>query len=434
MENNNEQTIAAPKPDKHIWGIYIALLIISVIELYSASSREVVASSSMGVFGPLLRHVGTLGMGFLIILGLQRVHWRYIYVPSFLFAILSFLAAVYCLAFGKNINGAIRSFSFLGFSVQPAELLKISVVFVVAMIAQRTQMKGGGVTNKGVAWMAAIVMLFGGLLYNQGLTNTILLMGISMSMFLISGMQWKKLAVVLGVYLICFGVFKTISDSRKEAVAAAAVENVSENMHADDRAIAIAGKREGTWANRLDRWRDTTPKYQRKITKENRQEMYAYMAQANGGIFGVFPGNSRETARLPLAFSDYIYSIIVEDLGLVGGIVVLILYLWLMARASIIAARCNNAYPAFLVLGMAVMIVIQALFHIAIVTGVFPVSGQPLPLISKGGSSILVTSVAFGIMLSVSRYAAKSTSRKEELRAAEDDIPEDLLTKNPTQL
>ncbi len=185
-----------------------------------------------------------------------------------------------------------------------------------------------------------------------------------------------------------------------------------EMVHEADKANGTSGKRQGTWAKRLERYFDNQPKYLKEINAQNRQEMYSYMAQANGGVFGVFPGNSRETARLPLAFSDYIYSIIIEDMGLIGGLVVLVLYLWLMARASGIAARCTRAFPAFLVLGMAVMIVIQALFHIAIVTGVFPVSGQPLPLISKGGSSILVTSIAFGIMLSVSRHTARTGKKR----------------------
>lgn len=416
------------KGDKHIWGIYIALLILSVVELYSASSREV-ASSSMGVFGPLVRHMAMLGMGLLIILGLQRIHYRHFYSWSVLFVLLSIVAMVYCMFWGEIINGARRSFSFLGFSVQPSEMLKISAVFIIAIVAHRTQMKGGGVTNAGVIIMASVVMLFSGMLIKQGLTNTLLLMGISLSMFLISGVQWRKFFAVLGVYCVCFGVFYVISKSHSDPEPETTSITAS---HESDQANATAGHRRGTWGKRLERYFDSEPKYLKEINAQNRQEMYSYMAQANGGILGVFPGNSRETARLPLAFSDYIYSIIIEDLGLVGGLVVLILYLWLMARASGIAARCTRAYPAFLVLGLAVMIVIQALFHIAIVTGVFPVSGQPLPLISKGGSSIMVTSIAFGIMLSVSRHTAR-TGKKDALKAEIDSLPEDLRTVNPTQ-
>ncbi|MDE6176158.1 MAG: FtsW/RodA/SpoVE family cell cycle protein, partial [Paramuribaculum sp.] len=157
--------------------------------------------------------------------------------------------------------------------------------------------------------------------------------------------------------------------------------------------------------------------------------MHGYMAQANGGFWGVLPGNSRETQRLPLAVSDYIYAVIVEEWGLIGGIGVLILYLWLLGRASSIASRCNQRFAALLVIGMAVMIVLQALFHMAIVTGVFPVSGQPLPLISKGGTSILVNSMAFGVMLSVSRYGIH-TGRKQDERDERESLPESLRSAN----
>lgn len=190
-----------------------------------------------------------------------------------------------------------------------------------------------------------------------------------------------------------------------------------------------------TWVARLQRHSndDEIPKYMQPINDLNRQEMYGYMAQAHGGIGGVLPGNSRETARLPLAFSDYIFSIIVEEWGLVGGLVVMVLYLILLARASSIASRCNQRFAALLVIGMAVMIVLQALFHMAIVTGFFPVSGQPLPLISKGGTSILITSAAFGVMLSVSRFGVR-TGRKQDEREENAALPDSFRSANPTQL
>ena len=158
------------------------------------------------------------------------------------------------------------------------------------------------------------------------------------------------------------------------------------------------------------------------------------MAQANGGIHGVGPGNSREASRLPLAFSDYIFAIVVEELGMIGGLAVLLLYLWLLARAAGIASRCSITYPALIVMGMAVMIAFQALFHMGIVTGVFPVSGQPLPLISKGGTSIFVTCVAFGIMLSVSRTASRHGNKKQDISEEKESLPEQLRDENKMQL
>ena len=123
----------------------------------------------------------------------------------------------------------------------------------------------------------------------------------------------------------------------------------------------------------------------------------------------------------------------VEEFGFVGGFLLLMVYLSLLARAGNIASRCKRSYPALLVIGMAVFIVLQALIHMAIVVGVSPVSGQPLPLISKGGSSILITSLAFGIMLSVSRFAARNDQSKE-IKAEGDLLPEELHAENPAQL
>ena len=165
------------------------------------------------------------------------------------------------------------------------------------------------------------------------------------------------------------------------------------------------------------------------IDDYNRQVVFAKISQANGGVLGQGPGNSRESARLPLAFSDYIYSIIVEDTGLVGGVCLLILYLFLLARAGRIAYKCSRAFPAFLIMGCAVLIVFQALVHMAIVTGLFPVSGQPLPLISKGGTSVLVMSAAIGIMISVSRFAV-TNGNKNQIRQEIKELPEDMQAAN----
>lgn len=396
------------KGDKHLWGIYILLVVISVIELYSASSREV-NSAGMGVYGTIIRHGAMLLAGFGIIYALQRTHYRTIlrWIPAFV--ILSIGMMVYTIFCGNYINGARRSFNIFFISIQPAEFLKLSAAMIVALITSRFQLKGGGVRTSAVAAAAGIILLFGVMLVPQGLTNTLLLMCIAGSMLIIGGAGVKKLLIVLAVFVGCFGIYLVAGN------------------HEHSRA--------GTWGERVESYlASDKPKYEQKITSENRQEMLGYIAQAHGGVTGVLPGNSRETSRLPLAFTDYIYSIVVEELGLVGGIVVIVLYLWLMGRAFSIASRCSRAFPALLVIGMALTIVFQALFHICIVTGVIPVSGQPLPLISKGGSSILVTSIAFGIMLSVSRFAVRTGSKKRDIKNEIDVLPEEIRADNPSQL
>ena len=416
------------KADKYIWAIYIALLAISVVELYSASSREVQASN---VFGPLIRHSMMLLLGFGVTLGLSRMKFKWLIPITPVFVGFALVIAVYVLFKGQIINGARRSMSLFGIALQSAELLKLAVVLVIAYVVAFNQEKRG-VTTRGVVYCAAFVLLASGLLFSQGLTNTLLLMGISMAMMLIGGIQLKKFLLVL----VCYGaigaagaLYKSSHDKMSEEEIAYITET-GKNFKGEKATI----DRQTTQMGRVKRWLgvgDTVPKYAQPITALNRQEMYSFMAQANGSGHGVLPGHSRETARLPLAFSDYIYAIIVEDWGFIGGFLLLALYLALLGRAGAIAANCRSALPTLLIMGMAVFIVLQALFHMAIVTGVFPVSGQPLPLISKGGSSILVTSIAFGIMLSVSRTAVKRDESTQAIRAEIAELPSGMIAANP---
>lgn len=424
------QKAPLPKADKYIWAIYIAILVISVIELYSASSREVTASN---VFGPLIRHCEMLGLGMVFTIALSRMHYRWLIPITPIFVLITLLLGFYVLFKGDIINGARRSTTLMGIAIQPAELLKLSVVLIIALVMSKNKLKMG-VKTRGVVISAAFVLLCGGLLFSQGLTNTLLLMGISFAMMLIAGVEWKKFGIVLLAYAVLGGGAVMLKHESKPEYSEAEVQHIQEtgkNFAGEETTIS----RDGTQQSRISQWlgNDSVPKYDEVITSKNRQEQYSYMAQANGGIIGQLPGNSRETARLPLAFSDYIFAIVVEDWGLLGGLGLLALYLWLLARAGAIASRCSRAFPALLVLGMAVLIVLQALFHMAIVTGVFPVSGQPLPLISKGGSSILATSIAFGIMLSVSRFAVQTDSRKD-INAEIMKLPADMAAENASRL
>lgn len=435
MSDTTAQTAAEEQPrrtDHQIWGIYILLCIVSIVELYSASSHEVTATN---IFGPILRHVMFLLVGLGIMLALQRTHYKYFLRWIWPFAIVSAVLMVITLLFGDYINGARRSISLGPIAIQPAEMVKISVVLVIASVLSRSQMKGEtDVTNKGLAQVCAACAVACALLVSQGLTNTLLLMAIAMSMMLIGGISAKKFFIIMAIFAVCGGLFVGYKIMKSAGKAEEKTETVYTPIEGTDVQAIISGGasaagRGSTWKARIERYLNRE-KYKEPITDQNQQEQYSYIAQAHGGVFGVMPGNSRETARLPLAFSDYIYAIIIEELGLVGGICVLILYLWLLARAGRVAYRCQTAFPALLVMGMAVFITFQAVFHMCIVTGVFPVSGQPLPLISKGGTSILITSMALGIMLSVSRFAARKGKKaeiKEELQA----LPGEVSAENP---
>ncbi len=420
----NESNIPQTKPkaiasaDKHIWGIFIALCIISTIELYSASSREV-SGSSIGVMGPILRHLMMLGGGTLIVWLFSRRHYSDFIPFTIGFSLLSVAMMVTVMICGDYINGARRSLTILGIGIFPAEMVKLSAVLMIALVMTwNPDTKKVGVTSRAVVWSGFIVLLLSSLLIEQGLTNTLLLLSISYSMMIVGGVKVKHLIILTLVYIAlgaAFLAFVKISNSGRFETWVARLER-----HGNTK--VIEGKEV-----KVDPW-EIEP------TGKNRQEILSYMAQAHGGIHGVGPGNSREASRLPLAFSDYIFAIIVEELGLIGGIVVLVLYLWLLGRASGIASHCTRTYPALVVIGMAVMIAFQALFHMAIVSGAFPVSGQPLPLISKGGTSILVTAIAFGIMLSISRTATRQGGKKQDIREEFEALPEQFGGENKMQL
>lgn len=427
-----------PRRDPAIWGIYAFLIFVSIVELFSASSREIVGGN---ILGPISRHAFLLFIGFIIMICLQRIHYRHFYRWTYVIVGLSVLSVFYTMFFGVVINGARRAFSLFGLcTVQPSELIKFSAALIIARLLcnYRVHYKKGLIeeykryNHRLVAVVAGIVLFFGALLIKQGMTNTLLMMVISTAMMIIGGVRWKELFCVWGVYAVIAGgyYFVKYSDVGEKMFGTEQAEGMS-----DAEAIASGREfdRQATHKNRISNFL-RPDKYKDKITSDNAQEMYSFIAQANGGVVGRFPGNSRETARLPLAFSDYIYAIIIEDTGLIGGAFLLFAYLCLLWRAGYIASQCKKAFPALLVIGMAVFIVCQALVHMGIVTGCLPVSGQPLPLISKGGSSVIVTSIALGMMLSVSRFAL----RKGQHQEANDRIArlsdDDAMPDNPTQV
>lgn len=403
-----------PKADNYIRGAYIALICISVVEFYSASSTTIRGGA---IFMPIISHVIMLLIGLMMMFIVSRIHYRMFKLIIPIFALISVVAMLYTIFFGDIINGARRSFYLFGFMVQPPEFIKLSSALLTALIMAETQLPDrAGVSNKGIIVSAIMILIFGGLLFSDGLTNTILMMAISMSVMLIGGIGVKKFMIVILVYALvgACGVYYKLSSSKEskkedntELLASVDVK-VNDNTAVETSDKEGVSDRTGVWWWRLLDFfsdNDSIPLYEQTIDSKNAQKMYSYLAQAHGGVLGVMPGNSRENTRLPLVFSDYIYALIIEDFGLVGGIMVLLIYIFLFLRAGDLSRQCKNAFPKLLIISCATMIIFQALFHMSIVTGAFPVSGQQLPLISRGGTSILITSIAFGIMLSVTRFA-----------------------------
>ena len=431
--------------DPWIWGIYIMLIVISLVETYSAASREVV---KMGVYMPILKHILFLMIGGGLLLATYRIPYtnkKYLIFYTVGLTAISILLLIYVLFFGENYNNAQRSFRVLGISVQPFEIAKLAVVLCLSLVLSRTQ-KGNGVSNNGVIVCVLLIAVYGLLTYVNGMTNFLLLTSISLVMMVVGGITFKRIAILLVAFGLVGGAIYMIKSSnddkdenlQKSRSQTEQVMQEGENGELIAEQASKKGKKKVDRSNvrkkRIENWLNNDSLWTRPIIpNENDQEMFAYMAQAHGGVTGGFFGNSRETSRLPLASSDYVFSIIVEDTGLIGGVIVLTLFLALLLRAAMIARRCRRTLPTLMVIGLASMITLQALFHIAINTGVFPVSGQPLPLISKGGSAIVVTSYAFALLLSISRTVAGLTD-KENATKEEMALPEELRAENPSQL
>ena len=422
--------------DPWIWGIYIMLIIISIVESYSASSREIAAQ---GIYVPIIKQCIFLGAGAIGVIWLQRLDYNkplflYLMIPGL--AVVTVISLIYVMFFGEIINGARRAMTIIPglLTLQPAELAKLSIVTILSYVFAKSQ-KNQDISNKGLIAAAFAVGIYGALMIRSGLTNTLLLIAISGSMLLIGGARFKKIGILMVIFGIMFGFFVIIkhNNDKKEEIFNENQREMMVTMPSTE-SSASSGEvgRSGTWKSRLREWWHSDSLVYRPITPKNQQEMFSRMAQAHGGPLGCGIGKSRECSRLPLAFSDYIYSIIVEETGLIGGIFVLLLYLSLLGRAAMIVRRSKRVLPSLLVIGMASFITFQALFHMAINVGVFPVSGQPLPLISKGGTSIIVISIAFGVMLSVSRTIANYGNKKNKVEEA--PIIEGLDAVNPTEI
>lgn len=176
-----------------------------------------------------------------------------------------------------------------------------------------------------------------------------------------------------------------------------------------------------TWINRIERFINPSEEESEEgivITDENYQTMHAKIAVASGGIFGKAPGRSTQRNLLPHPYSDFIFAIIVEEYGLAGGVFVIMMYLILLYRAIAIMVAIPQSFGGFLSFGLAFLLVMQAMINMGVAVGLLPVTGQPLPLVSKGGTSMLFTGISIGIILSVSKEVNKIKEKRDELKPA----------------
>lgn len=415
------------RTDHHLWGTYILLVIVAVIELFSASIQEVTDGN---IFRPVLRHGAFIAGGLLAMLLLQRLHYKYIYRAIPWYVAFSVIMMIAVRVVGSEVNGAMRAITVAGVPILPAEFMKLGAALGTAWILSKTQVEGRrDVTWAGLWWCMAFMGLCAGLLFSQGLSNTIVVVCICYSMMLVGGMGVKKFLIACIIGGVIGGCAYGLKTQVKQTVE---LTPYQERVLALNGEVAVGGAsgRGNVWNDRMAYYK-LPDKHLGKFDVEHQQEQLSFIAQAHGGLTGVGIGRSRENARLPLAFSDYIFAIIIEEMGLFAGLGILIVYMWILGRSAKLTMCFKHTTPGVIVMGCSFVIVFQALYHMAIVSGVFPVSGQPLPLISKGGICVIVTSLAFGVMLSVARHAARVSDSGAEQRKDLDSLPADARSVNP---
>ncbi|MBB4034461.1 cell division protein FtsW [Dysgonomonas hofstadii] len=376
------------KGDKVIWCIFIALCIISLLEVFSATST--IAYRQHNHWSPILRHGAFLLIGFFVVMFLQRI-------PSRFFSVLllglpvSALLLVITMFMGEDVNGAQRWLGIGAFTIQPSEFAKISAIgFVAFFLSKMKPENENWIFNTLIIGVGLLCLLIA----PENLSTACLLFGVCFLMMFIGQVKIKKLGMIalIGIsgILLLLGSLAIVPD---------------------DIAKEYLPDRLATWKNRIERHsnegqvavtdlnEDGTLAY--KITDENYQVSHAKIAIANGGVIGL-PGSGTERDFLPQAYSDFIFAIILEEMGLLGGLFVLLLYVALMVRCGVLASKCEKKFPRYLILGAGLILTIQALANMAVAVNLIPVTGQPLPLVSRGGTSTIITCAYFGIILACS--------------------------------
>ena len=387
------------KGDKVIWMVFLFLCIISVIEVYSASSQLTYNSNYMA---PVLKHVGLLIVGLFCMIVTMNIPCRYFKValPFLLAFSIATLVGVF---FMGAVNDGHRWIKIMGIQFQPSEIAKGTYVLATAQILSAMQ-TGRGADKNAFRYILFIGMLIVPLIFFENLSTAALLCLVICMMMIIGRVPFSQIGKLLGIVALVVGLaFMSIMCFGKDEKTDKGKEGESKGRNSG------VLHRLDTWKSRIDKFidnKDVKPE-DVDIINDDAQRSHANIAIVSSGITGKGPGNSEERDFLSQAFSDFIYAIIIEEMGLPGAIFVSLLYIILLFRAGIIANRCENNFPAYLAMGLALMLVSQALFNMCVAVGLAPITGQPLPLISKGGTSTIINCMYLGAILSISRTAQK---------------------------
>ena len=397
--------------DRTFWGLYIALIVVAVIALFSASSTLVYMHHS--ALGPIGQQMFFIVMGVIAAFGIQYIPSYWVRFGGYVLLAVSTLLVYSTMIPGNplvvTINGAARWIRIAGITFQPSELSKLSLIIVAAdqLARIRTEEDKKKYFFRTLI-IAAVVMLP---VMASNLSTAVLIGLIIFCLWILARIPWKYTMSVVGIAAVALVLGYMVVE----------FAFVRPGVKMDG-----PFKRATVWVSRIDRHftDDDTDKY--TLTDDNIQEVYSSVAIARGGTspVGVLPGNSKERDYLPLAFADYIFAIIVEESGIVGAAFLIFLYLAILFRACNVSSRYSDMPAMLMTMGLALMITCQALISMLVAVGLGPVTGQPLPLISRGGTSVLITSIYFGIMMGVSREQMELRERvNETIEQSQDEAP-----------
>ena len=411
------------KGDGVIWTVFLFLCLISIIEVFSASSN--LSFKTGNYLGPVLKHCALLAVGVVVMICTMNIKCRYFKLVTPFALFISFILLIVVFFVGESTNGSQRWIEFLGIQFQPSELAKGAVILATAQIISAMQTPTGA-DKHTIKYVLLVTLPIAALIMRENLSTAVLLVVVVFLMMFIGKVPGQQLGKLLGAMaaLVAFVVAMVMvfgEDKEKVAQDAVGKEMVEQTAPAEENALEKVFHRFDTWKARIDNFLDDeyVAPADVDITGTDAQESHANIAIASSNVIGKGPGNSVERDFLSRAESDFIYAIIVEELGVIGAVVVCMLYIVLLFRTATIANRCAKVFPALLVMGFAMLLVVQALFNMAVAVGLVPVTGQPLPLISKGGTSSIINCVYIGIILSVS-YSAKKKDDVEVAPAVDD--------------
>ena len=391
--------------DKILWGIILLLFIISGVEMFSAISFSAYNAAARGSnhLGPFFSHMLHLAIGGLALVIIQRIPFEKLRIMFFLEVFVSIILLLLTIVNGKEVNGASRALVLGSFELQTIEFGKFALIVCLSEILGRNYKQGDPLLKekfpmKGFLFLTGFIAVFCGLIATQNLSTAVILVGVSLLMMIIAEVDLKKIGMLIGGALILILL----------------VWSINKALPTDWQL-----KRLVTWENRIIEvvesfTNDENSAETYKITDENRQIINSEIAIAMG-YKPCGPGNSTQRDYLPLAFSDFIYAILIEEWGIIGGFITILLYLCILARAGRVVRKCDrkNLVQSLMVMGLSLLIVIQAFINMGVAVHLGPVTGQQLPLISRGGMGIILTCCYLGIIINISNRVLNENKETE---------------------